>query len=351
MTGPAPRRRIDPLPPPPDQFSSVYREATARRYHRAAAACGITGVFLAGLFGGLTLGGGVGEVRQAVVQAALGTSHSSSPSASTQKASTTQSPKVTRATRSSRPASTSASVTAPPEQIAPDFLRGEIRTAAGSPVSGLYVYSGHLSAQGFVPDPRPARTNTAGWYRIACNGGPLLVTSWRLNSSLGPVAEGAYAARFVDTPGCDKTDHHIISTVQPGAVVEGRVRTDTTCPGVEFPLWLWLNGDRSTAVRLSGLHEGDRYRISGAPVGRSVLGARGRPTNVAAVAGGTVQQDVVFACPTAPTTSPDPQPTPDPTPTEPTSTPSTSDPTPSTSTPGTSGSTSTSTSTPPTTGR
>ena len=51
MTGPVRRHRVAPLDPPPGQFAAVLREANRRRYHRAAAFCGVTGVFLAGIFG------------------------------------------------------------------------------------------------------------------------------------------------------------------------------------------------------------------------------------------------------------------------------------------------------------
>jgi hypothetical protein len=299
--GPARRHRVAPLEPPPGQFTAVLREANRRRYHRAAAFCGVTGVFLAGIFGGLAMGG-PGGVRSTIVAAArLG-----DPTTTTVTA--TREPHSTAA-RSSR------SGKVPPEQVRKTYLRGEILNASGAPVSGLYVYSGVLTAHGFVPNKTPARTNGVGWYLIACTGGPLLVTSWPINHPVGPVATGVYAARFIDTPSCAMAKHHVVTRVEEGAVVEGDIRADVACPGTEFTLWLWIGGDRSASVRLSGLLAGGRYRITGAPVGTSVVGARGRTYDVTLSSGQTLEQDVAMVCPTALTTTPRAETTPTGTPT------------------------------------
>jgi hypothetical protein len=310
VTGAVRRHRVAPLDPPPGQFTAVLREANRRRYHRAAAFCGVTGVFLAGIFGGLAMGG-PGGVRSTIVAAArLG-----DPAATTVPA--TQNSRTTAA-RSSR----SGKVEAPPEQVRKTYLRGEILNASGAPVSGLYVYSGVLTAHGFVPNKTPARTNGVGWYLIACTGGPLLVTSWPINHPVGPVASGVYAARFIDTPSCAMAKHHIVTRVEQGAVVQGDIRADVACPGTELTLWLWIGGDRSASVRLSGLPAGSRYQISGAPVGTSVVGARGRTYDVTLASGQTVEQDVTMVCPTALTTTPRAETTPTSTPTStPTATP------------------------------
>jgi hypothetical protein len=301
VTGSVRRHRVAPLDPPPGQFTAVLREANRRRYHRAAAFCGVTVVFLAGIFGGLAMGG-PGGVRSTIVAAAgLG-------DASTTTATATQHSRTTAA-RSSR------SGKVPPEQVRKTYLRGEILNASGAPVSGLYVYSGVLTAQGFVPNKTPARTNGVGWYLIACTGGPLLVTSWPINHPIGPVASGTYAARFIDTPSCAMTKHHVVTRVEEGAVVQGDIRADVACPGTEFTLWLWIGGDRSASVRLSGLLAGSRYRITGAPVGTSVVGARGRTYDVTLSPGQTLEQDVTMICPTALTTTPRAQTTPTATPT------------------------------------
>ncbi len=333
-----PRRRIEPLTPPPDRFDSVFREATARRYHRAAAAVGITGVFLAGIFGGLAMGGPSG-VRDSIVAAVNGGTPTASPSPS--DGVSTQASGVPNHGRKHGDKA-SGTVTAPPEPVTSPYLRGEVLNAAGSPVSGLYVYTGVTAAEGFVPNASPARTNGSGWYQVPCTGGPLLITSWRLNVNLGPSATGGYAARFVDTPSCAKTEHHLVTRVEEGAVVQGDVHTDVACPGTTFPLWLWIGGDRLASVRLSGIEGGSRYRISGAPEGTSIVGARGVTHAVDLRSGETEEQDVTYTCPNRPTTTPDPTmtPEPNPTPTEPTGSPSPTEPTPSTSTPTGSGATS-----------
>jgi hypothetical protein len=301
VTGPVRRHRVTPLAPPPGQFAAVLREANRRRYHRGAAFCGVTGVFLAGIFGGLAMGGPSGVRSTIVAAAGLG------------DAATT----TVTATRDSRSAATrsSRSGKVPPEQVRKTYLRGEILNASGAPVSGLYVYSGVITTRGFVPNTSPARTNRVGWYLIACTGGPLLVTPWPINRALGPAAGGAYAARFVDTPSCGMTKHHIVTRVEEGAVVQGDINADVACPGTEFTLSLWIGGDRSASVRLSGLLEGSSYRISGAPVGTSVVGARGRTYDVTLSSGQTVDQDVTMVCPTALTTTPRAKTTPTPTPT------------------------------------
>lgn len=330
MNHPAPRRRIEPLTPAPDRFDSVFREATARRYHRAATALGITGVFFAGIFGGLTIGGGPGAVTETVLNAA-GLGRPTTPSSTTSTNSTNlASPIPSGAVTSGRKKGT---VTAPPEQIAPIapvYLRGEVQNTAGTPVGDLYVYSGVTSAQGFVPNATPVRTNSSGWYQIPCTGGPLLITPWLINSNLGQAATGAYAARFVDTPRCSETKHHLVTRVEEGAVLQGDVHTDVACAGTEFPLWLWIGGDRLAAVRLAGIEEGGRYRISGAPVGTSIVGARGITHAVTLRSGETEEQDVTYACPNLPTATPEPPTaTPDETPTDPPTSPPPTDPSPS----------------------
>jgi hypothetical protein len=263
----------------------------------------VAGVFLAGTFGGLAMGGGPSGIRS-TIGAAAGHGDASTTTVTATRGSRSS---ATRSTRSGK---------VPPEQVRKKtYLRGEILDASGAPVSGLYVYSGVLTADGFVPNKTPARTNSVGWYLIACTGGPLLVTSWPINLPIGPAAGGPYAARFVDTPSCGMTKHHLVTRVEEGAVVEGDVRTDVACPGSEFTLWLWIGGDRSASVRLSGLLGGSRYRISGAPVGTSVVGARGRTYGVTLSSGQTVEQDVTMVCPTALTTTPEAETTPTSTPT------------------------------------
>ena len=57
------------------------------------------------------------------------------------------------------------------------------------------------------------------------------------------------------------------------------MKTDKSCADSDFTLWLWLNGNRPTAVRLGNLNAGDSFTISGLPEGTHVLGAHGLRTN------------------------------------------------------------------------
>ncbi len=330
MTSPDRRRRVEPLAPPPGRFDSVMAQARSRRYQRATAACGITGVFLAGIVGGLSLGGGVTGVRDrilAVAGDAAGPAATSPAPAATSPDQSSQASVVppTGGTASSSDtagagaasaADTAAATSAAPE-AASSVLRGRVVDPAGAPVAGVYVWTGQATAAGgFLPDRAVTTTDAKGRYEVSCSGAPVLVTSWPVNRSLGTSATGTWAATFVDDARCSAPPDRRVTVLQRGGVVEGRVQTDVGCPDVRFPLWLWLGGDRGVAVRLGDLAEGDRYLISGAPDGTSVLGARGRTTSVTVEAGGTVEQDVTFACPSLPAPTPDPTTTPLPTPSE-----------------------------------
>ena len=72
MTSPHPGRRIEPLPPPPGAFDAVLNRARARRYRRLTAVTGVTAVFLAGIMGGLAMGGGVSGVQESLISVATG---------------------------------------------------------------------------------------------------------------------------------------------------------------------------------------------------------------------------------------------------------------------------------------
>lgn len=321
------RRSVEPLAPPPGRFEAVYRESRHRRYQRAVATCGVAGVFLAGLFGGLALGGPRG-VRDTIYAAVNFDQPSPSPTASRDtrtSASGVPSGAVHRR-KGSRTATTT--VTAPPDVVVGP-LHGRVVDPGGRPVPDLFVYAGTMSEGSFVPNRTAARTDADGRYSAACDGGLLFVTPWPLNTRVGANPRGTYAPRFVDTDGCTSGT---VTTVQPGAVLEGHVRTDVSCAGVELKMWLWLHGNRSISVRLDRLAEGGSYRVPGLPTGTLLIGDHGRTTQVDLVAGQTTRRDIELACPTiVPTPTPEPS-TPQPTPSESTSPPpSPTDPAPSTS--------------------
>lgn len=342
MTDPAPRRRVEPLAPPAGEFDRVVREARTRRHHQAVAVCSVTAIFLAGIVGGVALGG-VSGMRDSILAV---TNRSTTPPATatpTDHEETTVAsvvPPGPDASTAPVPAPSTRAQSAPPEQVAAPVLHGRVVDPSGAPLAGLHVWTGTSTAAGFVPDEAAVTTDTKGRYDVPCTSAPVLVTSWEVNRALGATVTGDWAATFVDDVTCEAGAPRRVTTVEPGAVVEGQVRTDVGCPDVTFPLWLWIGGDRLAAVRLTGLREGDHYRVAGAPVGTSVLGARGRTTEVTATAGGTVEQDVTFACPLVPSTTPDPTLTPIPTPSEPSASPPSPSPSePATSTgPGPSGS-------------
>ena len=323
----SPRRRVEPLPPPPGSFDAVLGRARARRYRRLTAVSGVAGVFLAGIVGGLAMGGGA-AVDNIVSLATRGQVASVSPSPTapqTKLASgvpTTTSPHKTRPARSTPAASSPA----PPPVVVdrPELVRGRAVTAGGDPVAGLYVYTGSLSGGGFVPAAEPSTlTGAQGRFAVPC--GPVLLTSWPLNTRLDVTSGGRWEATVVPAPLCSRDAAPQETVMRAGTTVQGRVTTDVGCADTEFGLTLWLNGQPSAAVRLSGLHEGDVYRFSGVPAGTHVLRNRSLQESVAVVRGDdTVTHAVTFSCPGVPTPTSTPSPTtptPGSTPSETTTTP------------------------------
>jgi hypothetical protein len=180
----------------------------------------------------------------------------------------------------------------------------------------MFVYTAAPGANSFVPSASPAAvTGANGRYDVPCTGGAVLLTPWQLNVPLGPTADGHWAATFVSDPVCSRKAAPTVTTVEPGVTVQGHVQTELDCPSAQFPLWVWLDGNRASSVRLSGLKEGDLFRVSGLPARESVLGARGQHIEVTPLVG-ILNKDVTFACPGVPTPtdtsteSPSPQPTP-----------------------------------------
>ncbi|HEX4698135.1 MAG TPA: hypothetical protein VH857_02105 [Actinomycetes bacterium] len=309
-----PRRTIEPLSPPAGRFDAVMGAAKARRYRRATAVCSVTGVFLAGIFGGLAMGG-VSGVQQRVETVAqnIGLRVPSTPSPSHEATSTQASPTRSSSgkTRRPQPSTVTVPVTIPP-QAGREKVRGRVVDPTGAPVVGMFVYTSVPGAKSFVPSASPADvTGANGSYDVPCTGGAVLLTPWQLNVPLGRTADGHWAATFVSDPVCSRKAAPTVTSVEPGVTVQGNVRTEFDCATEQFPLWVWLDGNRAAAVRLSGLTEGDQFRVSGLPARRTVLGARGHHTPVPTLVG-IVNQDVTFPCsgiPT-PTESPSPQPTP-----------------------------------------
>jgi hypothetical protein len=313
----------------------VLNRARARRYRRLTAVTGVTAVFLAGIMGGLAMGGGVSGVQESLISVAtgngLGGDDVSTPTpseSSEQPAPSTSTPDASHTS----PDPTASGKSTPVRRLQ---VRGRVVDGNGNPVGGLFVYTGNLSAKVFVPtSATPAAiTGVRGAYSVPCTDGPVLNTSLELNQPQGLYADGQWAATLVKNLTCDYAAPRKVTAVSAGATVMGDVITDAACAGDEFPVWLWLGGNRTTAVRLSQLKSGDGFLVSGLPKGTHVLVARGDRTRVTVGASGTVRQDIEVPCPDAlpddPPSSPSPTVTPDPTDTPPeTETPALPSPTP-----------------------
>lgn len=312
-----PRRRIEPLPPPPEAFETVLHRARARRYRRLSTVAAVTGVFLAGLWGGLAMAGGVAGVQNTVVDFANKTSDLVKADQPTESPTTSPAKVVppTAGPSTSAPVTTSASPT-DTSHARMAMLRGLVVDRDGAPVVGMFVYTGTRSGSSFIPRATPsAVTNDQGRYAVPCTDDPVLLTPWTLNESRA-AATGRWAATYVTSPKCSTAVASTVTEVLPAASVEGHVTTDTGCADTDFSLWLWLNGNRPTAVQLGNLNEGDSFTISGLPAGTHVLGARGRHIPVSVKSGGHVTQNVTFSCPKEPTGTPTVTPSELPTPTD-----------------------------------
>jgi hypothetical protein len=298
-----PRRRVEPLPPPPGAFDTVLNRARARRYRRLTTISGVTGVFLAGVWGGLAMAGGVAGVQDGLVNLASRGGDLVSASSHTGTANSTAAvhqPSTSKAP-TSRPGSSSGTPT-DRGAVRVEMVRGLVVDGAGTPAVGMYVYTGTVSGKSFVPRSTPsAVTDQKGRYAVPCTDAPVLLTPWVLNDSHGAHARGRWAAEYVTSPTCSRKVASTVTEVQPGAAIVGQVSTDHGCADSDFSLWLWLNGNRRTTVRLGNLNEGDAFEVTGLPRGTHVLGAHGRHTEVTVAAGSRVTQDVTFDCPDLPT--------------------------------------------------
>jgi hypothetical protein len=312
-----PRRRPEPLPPPPGAFDTMLQRAQARRHRRLTAVAAVTGVFLAGLWGGLAMAGGVAGVQDTVVSFANRTSDlvkadqpSESPKPTTAKAAP-----PAGGHSSSAPAVPTGSPTGTGRgRVA--MVRGLVVDSRGAPVVGMFAYTGVRTGDSFLPRSTPAAvTNDQGRYAVPCTTNPVLLTPWTLNESRG-TAKGRWAATYVTDPKCSTAVASTVTTVKPAASVQGTVTTDKSCADSDFTLWLWLNGNRPTAVRLGNLNAGDTFKISGLPKGTHVLGAHGLRTKVRVKTGEQVTKNVTFACPDVPTGTPTPTPSELPTPSD-----------------------------------
>jgi hypothetical protein len=138
---------------------------------------------------------------------------------------------------------------------------------------------------------------------VPCTGGPVLLTSWQLNEPQGLYADGHWAATLVTSSQCGRDKARTVTEITRGASIFGHVSTGARCADADFPMWLWLGGHRTTAVRLSHLRDGDGFLVSGLPRGTHVLSAGDSQVPVTVGSRGQVTQDVEVPCPGGPATS------------------------------------------------
>ena len=324
-----PRRRIEPLDPAPDTFDRVLSSARRRRRRTALVGASSTLVIALVAAGSFALGSSL-HVTHRLEQASHDKGDNSRTSAPSVQASPTRARPHSKSTRPRAPQ------TKPGAAETISRLRGRAVNPNGNGIAGLYVLPGSPNHLTFSSDGSVgAHTNAHGYYDIPCPRAPVLLATWPIDNNVRAVSTGGrWAATFVEgsngkpvVPSCGKTSH--TTTLDLGASLHGTVHVVGTCaPGTTFPLWVWLNGDRSETVRLVGLRDGDTFTFAGLPAGTHTLGARGVTTSITFVAGNTHEQDALFTCADGVTagTPDDPRSTPDPG--DPTSPPATPTPTP-----------------------
>lgn len=323
-----PRPVIEPLPPPPGQFDRVVARAQQRRQQRAVRAVGIAAVFLAGLGGGMSLDGRVAAVPKALVDLATNP-QDPDPEAPAPPETSSAAAVTPQARRSAKPApeTTTASLAATPGR-GPLMLAGRALSPAGKPVAGLFVYVGAPRADGFVPAGTASGITAAdGTFSLPCPGTPVLLSPWPLNRSAGDLAATAeWAATFVggatdpgsavDAP-CSRREKVVDVVLQPGSAIAGTAQVPASCDTGQRILVRLYNG-RAVTVRVTGLRDGEAFRIGGLPPGQHTVEAGGTSVTVTVGGGTTSDRDVAVSCDAGP--DPTDSPTPAPTPTD-TSTP------------------------------
>lgn len=331
-----PRRRIEPLDPAPGSFDRVLTTARRRRRRTALVVASSTLAVALVALGSFTLGSSLNATHR-VEPAARGQGDGNGTASPSAQASPTgsglRSPgKHTHAGGQAQPGTTGTI----------SRLRGRAVDPNGHGIPGLYVLPGRPNQLTFSSDGTVgAHTNADGYYDIPCPRAPVLLATWQLNNNLQAVLTGGtWASTFVEgsttkpvVPSCGRRH---TTTMGLGASLHGTVHVQGNCaPGTTFPLWVWLNGDRTETVRLVGLRDGETFTFAGLPAGTHTLGARGVTTSITFVAGDNQEQDALFTCadgatpggpddpssppgqgdqPSSPSATPSPTPTPTPTP-------------------------------------
>lgn len=321
-----PRRPVEPLASPPGHFDEVMARARGRRHARAARVLTVVAVFLAGVGGGLSLDGGVRAVPEALVELATDGDEPTADAVSQETATEASvTPEVTQ-----KPTATKLSVAATTPTAQPrDALAvtGRATSAGGKPLSGLYVYAGRPGAGRFVPQRDPVTvTDSDGTFSLPCPGTPVLLTSWPLGKPAGDLAASArWAATFVggatdpasasDAP-CNRRGRQTDVVLQRGSALAGTAAVPGACD-TGRSIAVWLYNDRSLAVRVADVRDGDGFVLRGLPAGQHTVGTAGARSTVTVGGGETTTVDVLFGCDLpSPTPEPTETATPTPTPTE-----------------------------------
>lgn len=309
-----PRRHIEPIDPPRDSFDRVLTSARRRRRHTALVVTSSTLAVALVAAGSFALGSSLNATAN--LENAAHRTPTAGPS-STPSPSRSGHHKVKRT---------------PPSQPNPGaaetiiWLRGRVVDPLGNGIAGLFVLPGSPGHLTFTPSGvRASTTDRDGNYAIPCPRAPVLLSTWQLNSNLQAKATGGtWASTFVEgsatkpvVPSCGTTLHK--TTLDVGASLHGTVEVTGDCaPGTTFPVWVWLNGDRSKSVRLIGLRDGETFTFDGLPAGTHTLGANGVKTSIPFAAGSSHERNAAFTCkdgvtPGSPTGSGSPTATPTPT--------------------------------------
>jgi hypothetical protein len=318
-----PRKRIEPLAPPPGQFDRVMGEARYRRHRRVMAMLSVSFVFVAGLGGGLALGKDTPrDFYAALTQQDDGADGATPTTATSAEKSSSPKRKTTKKAREVV-APVATELTDPPRgDLA---YRGQAVGPAGQPAAGLYVYVGVPGSDGFEPAGAAiGRTDSRGRFSLPCPHAPILLAPWPINAEAKSKARNvAWGATFVggvteptlaEPPLCTDDREVDVTRVTRGSAVEGTVTMPEACEDSVLSMWVWLHNDRSVHVTVQDLTDGDTFRVSGLPPGQHTLGANHNTTKVSVGGGETVSKDVEFRCdgdasaptvtPTTPTTTP-----------------------------------------------
>jgi hypothetical protein len=289
-----PRRRIEPLAPPPDSFDRVLATARRRRRHRGLIAASSTMVLVLVAAASFALGASLHASHR--INPASNTTSKASPT--TDPTPATPTPKHTRKKGEAVAGVGTSGVGGQPTSV----LRGRAVDPDGHGIPGLYVMPGSHGTFNSVGSYF-ARTDAGGYYSIPCPGAPVLLATWRLYDPYsGATAGGPWAATFVGSksgaavvPHCNGPRYK--TTLVPGATLTGKVIDSGDCvQGDNYHVWVYFRYHQTTAIRLHGLYSGDTFTVSGLPAGTYELGLRMQMRTVPVAAGSTTEADIYFTC-------------------------------------------------------